>query len=129
MVAAIGAVGAGAYYAYHKWMAGPEGPPKEAEEEAAAEAAALEEKKKGEKKPKGAKKGKRITGMEIIRGSKVGGNKEWTGGKILDPKNGKVYSNRLWINPKNAKTLKVRGYVLFFFRTQDWWRVDNKLCG
>ena len=56
LVAAIGAVGAGAYYAYHKWMAGPEGPPKEAEEEAAAEAAALEEKKKGEKKPGAATK-------------------------------------------------------------------------
>ena len=79
-------------------------------------------------KCKGAKKGKRITGMEIIWGSKKSG-KEWSGGKILDPKNGKVYSNKLWFNPKNAKNLKVRGYVLFFFRTQNWWRVANKLCG
>jgi len=44
---------------------------------------------------------------------------EWAGGKILDPENGNIYRCRLWV--ENGK-LKVRGYLVFFFRTQTWIR-------
>lgn len=62
--------------------------------------------------------GRKIVGLEIIRGMK---NKsgEWSGGTILDPENGKVYDCKLWLEKDK---LQVRGYVAFFFRTQTWVR-------
>ena len=36
---------------------------------------------------------------------------------IMDPKKGTVYDCKLWIEGGN---LKVRGYVLFIYRTQTW---------
>lgn len=41
----------------------------------------------------------------------------YSGGTILDPKEGKIYSCKLWI--ENG-ALMVRGYIAFFFRTQTW---------
>jgi|GEM_PF-140277 len=70
-------------------------------------------------KCKDARKGKYITGMEIIQNMKDN-KKTWWGGKILDPKNGKIYRCKFW--PVGKSKLKVRGYVLFFFRTQTWLR-------
>jgi len=64
----------------------------------------------------GDRKGQKVLGMEIIRGLKKSG-KEYSGGTILDPKNGKVYDCKLWV--ENGK-LQVRGYIAFFFRTQTW---------
>lgn len=64
----------------------------------------------------GDRKGQKILGMEIVRGLKKDGT-EYSGGTILDPKNGKVYDCKMWI--ENGK-LQVRGYVAFFFRTQTW---------
>ena len=61
---------------------------------------------------------KKVVGMEIIRGMVRDGD-EWEEGTILDPKNGSVYDCKLWIEGGN---LKVRGYVMFFFRTQTWVR-------
>jgi uncharacterized protein (DUF2147 family) len=43
----------------------------------------------------------------------------WSGGTILDPESGKVYDCKLWL--ENGR-LMVRGYVAFFFRTQEWIR-------
>lgn len=40
-----------------------------------------------------------------------------SGGRILDPDNGKTYSCKIW---REGDTLKVRGYVAFFFKTQTW---------
>lgn len=66
-----------------------------------------------------------IVGLEIIRGMKARGS-EWTGGTILDPETGKVYDCKLWLDgdpgPGTGRTLKVRGYVAFFYRTQTWVR-------
>ncbi|WP_245574509.1 DUF2147 domain-containing protein [Hugenholtzia roseola] len=43
--------------------------------------------------------------------------KEYSGGKILDPEDGKSYTCKIW---REGKNLMVRGYVAFFFRTQKW---------
>jgi uncharacterized protein (DUF2147 family) len=64
------------------------------------------------------RKGKKVLGMDIIRNMvKVGD--EWEKGTITDPDNGKVYACKLWVE---GNSLKVRGYVAFFFRTQTWIR-------
>jgi len=62
---------------------------------------------------------KPVLGMEIIKDMKKDGD-EYTGGTILDPKKGKIYRCKLWI--EDGK-LKVRGYLAFFYRTQTWYRV------
>lgn len=59
---------------------------------------------------------KKVLGMEIIEGMKADGT-EFSGGTILDPKNGKIYRCRLW---KEGENLKVRGYWGPFYRTQTW---------
>lgn len=64
------------------------------------------------------RKGRKIVGLDIIRGMRKDGN-EWEDGTILDPETGKVYDCKLWI--EDGK-LKVRGYVAFFYRTQTWVR-------
>ena len=43
----------------------------------------------------------------------------WSGGKILDPGNGKIYRCKIWL--KDGE-LKVRGYFGPFYRTQTWRR-------
>ena len=66
----------------------------------------------------GDRKNKRVVGLEIIRDMVRTGN-EWGRGTILDPETGKVYDCKIWLEDG---TLKVRGYVAFFFRTQTWVR-------
>lgn len=58
----------------------------------------------------------KILGMEIITGLEQDG-KEFSDGEIFDPQKGKDYDCKLWV--ENGK-LQVRGYVLFFHRTQEW---------
>ncbi|HZF86104.1 MAG TPA: DUF2147 domain-containing protein [Burkholderiaceae bacterium] len=72
----------------------------------------------------GDRKGKPVTGLEIIRGGKKAEGKEvWEGGKILDPENGKEY--RASFTPiDGGKKLEVRGYLGPFWRTQTWTRVQ-----
>ena len=50
---------------------------------------------------------------------------EYTNGKILDPKNGKIY--KCYITLETKDKLKVRGYIgiSLFGRTQYWYRVKN----
>jgi len=62
---------------------------------------------------------KKVLGMQIIK-DMVLDEDEWNDGTILDPKKGKIYDCKLWIEDGN---LKVRGYILFLFRTQTWYRV------
>lgn len=59
---------------------------------------------------------KKILGMEILLSMKQSGT-EYSGGTILDPKNGKVYNCKIW---REGEELKVRGYLGPFFRTQTW---------
>lgn len=61
---------------------------------------------------------KKVIGMQIINDMKFKKGK-WKGGEILDPKNGKYYDCKIWLEDDK---LKVRGYVGFFFRTQEWLR-------
>jgi uncharacterized protein (DUF2147 family) len=70
----------------------------------------------------GDKKDKPITGMQILSGLKKDGDK-WSGGDILDPKNGKTYSCKAELAENGAK-LKLRGFIGFSLlgRTQTWIR-------
>lgn len=63
--------------------------------------------------------GKKVIGMEILQGlEKV--DDEYSGGTVLDPKNGRVYDCKVWIE---ASDLKVSGYLGPFYRTQTWKKV------
>jgi len=65
---------------------------------------------------------KPILGMTVIKGlTKDGG--EYSNGKILDPKHGKLY--KCYITLESADKLKVRGYIgiSLLGRTQYWERV------
>jgi len=72
---------------------------------------------------KGADKDKPILGLTIIKGLSKDG-KEWSGGQILDPNNGKLYKCSITHNGKDK--LNVRGYIgiSLLGRTQTWHRVQ-----
>jgi uncharacterized protein (DUF2147 family) len=72
----------------------------------------------------GEDKNKPILGMTVIKGLTKEGN-EYNSGKILDPKNGKLY--QCYITLESKDKLKVRGYIgiSLFGRTQYWYRVKN----
>lgn len=61
-----------------------------------------------------------IIGMEILRDLTPKGDK-FSHGTILDPKNGKVYKAKAWVEDGD---LKLRGYIAMFFRTQTWHKVE-----
>lgn len=71
------------------------------------------------KKCPGNFKDKKIQGLRFMWGLKKTGDNEWGGGKILDPKSGKVYRAKL--TEKDGK-LYVRGYmgISLLGRTQVW---------
>jgi uncharacterized protein (DUF2147 family) len=69
------------------------------------------------------RKGARIMGMEIIRDLERDEN-EWEDGTICDPKNGKLYDCKIWLDEEDPNKLNVRGYILFIYRTQNWFRVN-----
>jgi uncharacterized protein (DUF2147 family) len=83
-----------------------------------------EHKKKVCIKCSGEDKNKPILGMIIIKGLSKD-NSEYNNGKILDPKNGKLYQCYITLETKDK--LKVRGYIGFslFGRTQYWYRLKN----
>lgn len=71
------------------------------------------------------RKDKPVLGMTIIRNVRQDADDKelWTGGEILDPNNGKTYKTRL--KPVDGgRTLQMRGYIGFFYRTQMWHRVE-----
>jgi uncharacterized protein (DUF2147 family) len=71
-----------------------------------------------------ARKNQPILGMTIVSGLKKSGD-EYTGGEILDPKNGKVYKSKLTVRD-GGKKVEVRGYVgmPMFGRSQVWLRQE-----
>jgi uncharacterized protein (DUF2147 family) len=75
-------------------------------------------------KCEGALKGKPILGMVILRDLEKDGD-EWSGGKILDPANGKTYKCTIAVED-GGKKLKVRGYIglSLIGRTQYWTRAE-----
>ncbi len=67
-----------------------------------------------------ARKNQPIVGMKIMNGLKQDKAGHWSGGEILDPKEGKIYKVKL--NTEDGKKLDVRGYVgiALIGRTQTW---------
>ena len=70
----------------------------------------------------GSDKDKPIQGMIILRGLSKDDD-EYSGGKIIDPKNGKTYKCTISLESKDK--LKIRGYIGFSLigRSQFWVRV------
>lgn len=70
----------------------------------------------------GALKGKPVMGMTILWGLKQDG-KTWSGGRIIDPKSGKVYSAKMSLSDAGQK-LEVRGFlgISLLGRSQVWER-------
>ena len=70
------------------------------------------------------RKGQPVTGMVVVRRMKKEGE-EYTGGDILDPKNGSVYRCKMRLVDQGRK-LSVRGYLglSLFGRSQTWIRDD-----
>ena len=68
------------------------------------------------------RKDKPIVGMTILWGLKKEGD-AWTGGEILDPKNGKIYRCKMTLSA-DGKSLNVRGFIgiSLIGRTQTWLR-------
>ena len=72
------------------------------------------------------RKDKRVRGMEIVRDMEPAkGDNEWDEGTIMDPKKGSIYDCEMWFEDDDFDTLKVRGYIWFVFRTQEWYRVTE----
>ena len=75
------------------------------------------------------RKDQKIIGMTIIKGIKEkdgsGPIREYQGGEILDPDNGKIYKCKLKLNETGDK-LEVRGFigVSLFGRSQTWMREE-----
>lgn len=62
----------------------------------------------------------KILGMTIISGLKKNHkNGKWEGGEVLDPDSGKIYKCSVWLE---GNQLKLRGYIMFLYRTQTWQR-------
>ena len=72
------------------------------------------------------RKGQAVLGMVVMRRMKKDGD-EYTGGDILDPKNGSVYRCKMRLIDQGRK-LSVRGYlgISLFGRSQTWVRDDSK---
>ena len=72
----------------------------------------------------GERKDQPVEGMTIMWGVHKDGD-VWDGGKILDPKTGKVYKVKLQPSADGSK-LTVRGYIGFSLlgKTQEWQRQD-----
>jgi uncharacterized protein (DUF2147 family) len=75
-------------------------------------------------KCQGANKDAPVVGLVILSGLKKDGD-EYTGGQILDPDDGKVYSSKVRLTDGGRK-LNVRGYigVPMLGRTQTWVRQE-----
>lgn len=74
-------------------------------------------------KCKGDRKNKPVLGMQIIDGL-TKDDDEYSDGKILDPEKGKEYKCKIWLDEDDRNKLYVRGYIAFFYRTQNWYRVE-----
>ena len=71
-----------------------------------------------------ARKNQQIVGMTIVSGLKKNGD-EYSGGEILDPKDGSVYKSKLTVR-EGGRKVEVRGYigVPMLGRSQVWLRQE-----
>lgn len=74
-------------------------------------------------KCEGDNKNKPILGLEILTGLEKDDD-EWSGGEILDPRNGKVY--KCYIKLVKPNKLKIRGFIGFSLlgKTKYWNRAE-----
>ncbi len=70
-------------------------------------------------------KDKPVIGMTIIEGLEEKENGVWKGDTLFDPEQAMTFRCKIWLNPENKNELKVRGYLLFVYRTQTWLRVEE----
>ena len=70
---------------------------------------------------RGANRGKPIRGMIILWGLKADGDDRWSGGRVLDPENGKDYRARLELQGGGHR-LAMAGCISIFCRQQIWLR-------
>ncbi|MGY5849685.1 DUF2147 domain-containing protein [Salegentibacter sp. F14] len=68
-------------------------------------------------------KDKPIEGLEVISGFEKDGE-HYTGGILIDPKSGKEYKGKIWLDEEDPNKLNVRGYVAFFYKTKTWERAN-----
>lgn len=73
-------------------------------------------------KCKGELKNQPIENLVILRDLEKDG-KEYGGGVVVDPKTGKEYKCKIWLDEKDPNRLHVRGYVGFLYETRIWHRV------
>jgi uncharacterized protein (DUF2147 family) len=69
------------------------------------------------------RKGKPVIGMTILSDLKKESDTVWSGGKILDPNNGKSDNAKVTVID-GGKKLEMRGSILFIGRTQTWVRAE-----
>jgi uncharacterized protein (DUF2147 family) len=69
----------------------------------------------------GENKDRPIKGMVILWGLKPDGASHWSGGRVLDPENGKSYRSKLELMDRGHK-LGMSGCIAFFCRQQVWIR-------
>lgn len=69
------------------------------------------------------RKDKPILGMIILSDLTSKSDKYYTG-KILHPGKGEEYRCKIWVDENYPDILNVRGYIAFFYRTQQWKRVE-----
>ena len=70
------------------------------------------------------RKNQPIVGMKIMKGLKKDQHGAWSGGTILDPKEGKIYKVKL--SSDDGKKMEVRGFIgiSLIGRTQVWNRAE-----
>lgn len=68
-------------------------------------------------------KDKPIEGLQLMKGLEKDGD-EYSGGVITDPKSGKEYKVKIWVDKENPDRLNVRGYIAFFYKTETWHRAE-----
>lgn len=74
-------------------------------------------------KCEGELKNEPVQGLEIMKGLKKEGD-EYVGGTIVDPKTGKKYRCKIWLDEDDPDILMVRGYISFFYKTKKWRRAE-----
>lgn len=74
-------------------------------------------------KCEGKLKNEPVEGMVIMRDLEKEGNK-YVDGTVVDPKSGKEYRCKIWLDENNPDVLNVRGYLAFFYKTKTWERAE-----
>lgn len=68
-------------------------------------------------------KDKPVEGMEIMQDLQKEGD-EYVDGTIVDPKTGKEYRCKIWLDEEDPDLLRIRGYISVFYQTRTWQRAE-----